>query len=108
MNMTPNKILSLPVRLSGSTLGIVASVLVIPGGLVMALAFGLYWLADRMSKSSNTDEYRCDMTIEEYESDIGMYDRDKSQGCGNCVYNDACLTEDDDWCDGWESDDYED
>ena len=49
MNMTPKKILSLPTYVGGTAVGLIACILVIPGVLVMALAFGLYWLADRMS-----------------------------------------------------------
>jgi hypothetical protein len=112
--MTPNKILSLPVYLTGSTLGIVASILVIPGGLVMALAIGIYWLADRMSKSEGDD---INYDISQYDRDIGqaefleagsLCDTDSSHRCGNCFYDDACLTVEDDWCPHWVWDGYDD
>jgi hypothetical protein len=122
MNMTPNKILSLPVYLVGTTLGIVASILVLPGGLVMAMAYAVYWLADRMATGDTEDcatihgEYECETTIEEYEKDIfplpviefeNHYEpgfKFTLQQCSNCAYDDACCPVKGNWCDMWESD----
>jgi hypothetical protein len=125
MNMTPKKILSLPVYGSGTTLGLIAAILLLPGGLIMAVALGCYWLADRMSDED--DSCHCDMSIEEYEEAISADDDDiipvpfvefkthpevgfkfTLQQCINCAYADACLTPDDGWCDNWEKDEYVD
>jgi len=82
MFMTTKKVLSLPVYGSGTMVGLVASILLLPGGLIMAFAFGCYWLADRLSSDDGDDEALC----------------------SNCKYDDACLTANDDWCDRWEDD----
>jgi hypothetical protein len=129
MKMTPKKILSLPVYGSGTTFGLIAAILLLPGGLIMAIALGLYWLADKLS-ADDPDYPTCDMTVEEYESTImsgDAYGEDTIpvpliefeshpeagfkftlQKCNNCVYNDACLPVKGDWCDGWEEDEYAD
>jgi hypothetical protein len=111
--MKPKKILALPTYLSGTTLGIIASILLLPGGFIMGIAFGLYWLADRMD-SEEEDCYECDMTIEEFEQDLKLpvvtfesypeagFRFTRVHQCSNCVYDDACLTPDNGWCDGWE------
>ncbi|MBW2645216.1 MAG: hypothetical protein JRE23_03370 [Deltaproteobacteria bacterium] len=115
ITMTPKKILSLPVYGSGTTLGLIAAILLLPGGLIMAFALGCYWLADRLSNDDDK-EYHCDMTVEEFEKDIipvpfvefvkhiepGF--KFTLQECSNCAYTDACLTADDDWCGRWEKD----
>ena len=124
MNMTPKKILSIPVYSTGTILGIIASILVLPGGFIMALAIGIYWLADKLS----SDDYvECDMTLEEFEQ--GMKDIDEAtvapivdamrewnsmhevyedglEKCSNCKYGDACLTDDNDYCPEWEESEY--
>jgi hypothetical protein len=118
MFMKPKKILALPTYLTGTTLGLVASILLLPGGFIMGIAFGMYWLADRMN-SDEEDCYECDMTIEEYEDTIPVpfveFETHPEAGfkftlqqCSNCVYDDACLTPSDDWCDRWEKDEYAD
>jgi hypothetical protein len=115
MNMTPKKILSLPTYLTGTTLGLVASILLLPGGFIMALAFGAYWLADRLNSD---EEYTCDMTVEEFDSEeiipvpfvmggdsygeVQPGFRFTLQQCHNCAYDDACLSPSDGWCDRWE------
>jgi hypothetical protein len=82
MFMTPKKILSLPVYGSGTTLGLIAAILLLPGGLILAFALGCYWLADRLSD-----------------------DEDDEALCRNCKYDDACLSPSDGWCDRWEEGD---
>jgi hypothetical protein len=66
MNMTPKKIISLPVYGTGTTLGLIAAILLLPGGLVMAIALGVYWLADKLSDDDGHEIF--DTTIEEYEN----------------------------------------
>jgi hypothetical protein len=123
MNMTTDKILSLPVYLVGTILGIVAAILILPGLVVMSMAGGLYWLADRMATGDTEDcatihgEYKCDTTIEEYEKDILFsmpvveFETHPEPGfkftlqqCSNCAYDDACCPVKGNWCDMWESD----
>jgi hypothetical protein len=110
--MTPKKILSLPVYGSGTTLGLIAAILLLPGGLIMAIALGCYWLADKMS-DDDEDYPTCDMTVEEYEDIIPVpfieFENHNEPGfkftlqqCCNCAYDDACLTPDDGWCSMWE------
>jgi hypothetical protein len=78
------------------------------------MAGGLYWLADRINSSK--DDYKCDMTIEEYEKDISPLPviefenhykpgfKFTLQQCSNCAYDDACCPVKGNWCDMWESD----
>jgi hypothetical protein len=90
--MTPKKILSIPVYGSGTTLGVIAAILLLPGGLIMAFALGCYWLADRMASADIEDcatihgDYECDMTIEEYEEAISSdYPDEVCLTCGTRI-----------------------
>jgi hypothetical protein len=102
--MTPKKILSIPVYGSGTTLGVIAAILLLPGGLILFFAMCCYWLADRMASADIEDcatihgDYECDMTIEEYEAGNGTPHR-----CDNCTFGDACLTAASHSCTDWES-----
>jgi len=80
MNMTPKKILSLPVYGSGTTLGLIAAILLLPGGLIMAFAFGCYWLADKLSEEQDDE---CDLTVKEVDGN--------GKTCDNCLWVDVCT-----------------
>jgi hypothetical protein len=67
----------------------------------------IYWLADKLQADTEPD---LPTTIEEYEEsflplmDYDLYDMEKvdTANCGNCRFDDACLSAPDSWCEDWD------
>jgi hypothetical protein len=67
MNMTPKKILSIPVYSVSGIFGFLALLLLVPGGIAILLGLAGCWVGDKLT----SDKYdHIDTTIEEYEEHI--------------------------------------
>jgi len=91
MVMTLKKIVSLTIYIAGTVTAGLACVLLIPSALLVALAYGCFYLADRL----------IDIGFERHVEPGFKFTRQK---CHNCAYIDACHPMPGDWWESWVND----